>query len=158
MSNFFPETLEHCSLPLAPGENHLGTPRGCGDPKNNRPSWGKIPLEDSVLSSPCPNLPTGFHPNPSPLQLPVLPKSVGPAEGLGGPFCNVHPFPSFPQSSLPPPLQSCKRGSGESLLPQTIQDSFASPPPPLSTPSPSWFCATKAKGKKRPGKRGEGAT
>lgn len=108
-------------------------------------------LEASVLPSLCPNLPPVLYPNPNLSRFPILSKSVGPREFKGGPFAVPRQLRSRLCSSPPPSVQSCKRGSGESRLPQTIQDSIASPPsPPLSTPSPSWFCATKAKEKKRP--------
>lgn len=157
MSNFFPETLGHCSLPLAPGENHLGTPRGCGDPKNNRLYLGKRPLEDSVLSSPCPNLPTVFHPNPSPIQVLVLPKSVGPREGNGGPCAmSIHSNP-FRRAPRPHRSRAANVEAGSPSSPKPSKIPLLPPPRPFPRPPPAGFVQRRQRGKKDQGKRRGGS-
>ena len=108
-------------------------------------------LEASILPSLCPNLPSVLYPNPNLSRFPILPKSVGPREFKEGPFAVPRQLRSRLCSSPPPSLQSCKRGSGESRLPQTIQDSIASPPPrPSPRPPPAGFVQRRQQKKKRP--------
>lgn len=159
MSNFFPETLGHCSLPLTPGENHLGTPRGCGDPKNNRLYLGKRPLEDSVLSSPCPNLPTVFHPNPGPIQVLVLPKSVGPREGNGGPCAMSIHSNSFRRAPRPHRSRAANVEAGSPSSPKPSKIPLLPPPPAPFHALPQLVLCNEGKGeKKTKGREGEGAT
>ena len=117
-------------------------------------------LEASILPSLCPNLPPVLYPNPNLSRFPILPKSVGPREFKEGPFAVPRQLRSCLCSSPPPSFQSCKRGSGESRLPQTIQDSIASPPPrPSPRPPPAGFVQRRQKKKKKTkGTEGEGAT
>lgn len=87
-------------------------------------------LEISVLSVLC-LISQQYNPPILNSTDPILPKSGVRQQGSWGPFAELHPRPR--QASCvapqPPALQSCKRGSGESRLPQTIQDSIASPQP-----------------------------
>ena len=105
-------------------------------------------LEASVLPSLCPNLPPVLYPNPNLSRFLILPTSVGPREVKEGRF--AVPVNSNPSRAAPHPHHSraanVEAGSPASPKPSKIP--LPPPSPPLSTPSPSWFCATKAKEKK----------
>lgn len=107
-------------------------------------------LEASVLPSLRPNLPPVLYPNSNLSRFLILPKSVGPREVKEGRFAVPCQLQSLLCGSPPPSLQSCKRGSGESRLPQTIQDSIASPLPAPLHALPQLVLCNEGKGKKRP--------
>ena len=161
------EDVSHCltsflktqDIALCPWnqERIIYTLKGSGDPKNNRLYLEEMPPEASVLPSLCPSLLTVLDPNPNLSSPLILPKSVDPREGNEDPFAEPHQLQSLLRSSPPPSLQSCKRGSGESRLPQTIQDSIASPRP-SPRPPPAAFVQRRQRKKKTKRTEGEGAT
>lgn len=135
-------------------ETIIYTLKGSGDPKNNRLYLEEMPPEASVLPSLGPSHLTALDPNPNLSGQLILPKYVDPREGSEDPFAEPHRLQSLLCSSPPPPLQSCKRGSGESRLPQTIQDSIASPCPSPRPPPAAFVQRRQRKKKDQENRRG----
>lgn len=155
VSHCFPSFLETPGLALWPWsqERIMCTPKGGGDP--TRLYLEERPLEAGVSPSPGPSLPRGLYPSLRLSRPLVLPKAEGPRKGKEGPFAMSTPILL---AQLPTPITpELQRGSGESRLPQTIQDSIASPRP-SPRPPPAGFVQRRQREKKTKRTEGEGAT
>lgn len=131
------------------------TVKGYGDPNDNNLYLG------DTLRKPVSSLPHVSTSRQCSIPAPVYPglgraKICGSKRRQWGPsavLCQLQSLLHSSPTPITPELQTWKRG----VPPPPNHPRFhrLPSPPPLSTPSPSWFCATKAKGKKKKKDQGE---